>query len=335
VLLLALLSWLALLPLTLTFVGHGLSLEQRATVTSAVRWLGPYFLLNGLNLVGYGGLQARKAFSASAAIPLVTPVATIVFVILQSPSLQVLVGAITAGTGVETLLIALLCVRRPIGAAWRAAERAPWLRELARGTAHLLPGTVLTGLTPMIEQAIASTLGRGAISSLGYASKLPATINTLLVTAVGVTILPYFSELVASGKLAQCRTFFLRYAIILLGVGVAVLVVTSLVSEPFVRIAFQRGAFAPRDTVIVATLQQAYLWQVPGALVSILAVRFVAAFGRFKALAANQLVIVPLVGLLQWRLAASWGAAGVAFGTAIGATLSAVAATWLALRISR
>src|SRR5262249_43372580 len=151
------------------------------------------------------------------------------------------------------------------------------LTDFARGTLTLVPGTLISGLAPVIEQTIASGLGHGAISALGYASKLPATLNSLLTTAIGVTILPYFAERLSRGDEHNCRVFFVRYAAIVTLAGAAVAAVAVFGSEPFVRFAFQRGQFSAHNTQLVTMLQQAYLWQLPGAMVAMVATRYVAA----------------------------------------------------------
>jgi putative peptidoglycan lipid II flippase len=209
------------------------------------------------------------------------------------------------------------------------------LTEFAWGTLVVVPATLIYGLSPMIEQTIASGLGHGAISSLGYAAKLPATLNSLLTTAVAVTILPYFSQQLSRGNEAGCRRFLVRYAAILALVGVGIAAATVVGSGTFVRIAFQRGEFSAQNTLVVTALQQAYLWQLPGAMVGNIAIRYIAAQGRYRLFTLANLVMGPVTGLLQWRLSANWGAAGLAFGTSCGAALSAVVFLWLALRPPR
>ncbi|HLY53468.1 MAG TPA: lipid II flippase MurJ [Steroidobacteraceae bacterium] len=325
--------WLLCLPAILAVVGHGLPGSQRALVSANVWRLIPYYYLNGINLLGYGVLQARKSFLRSALIPIATPLVVMAVVALRGADLRVLIGSLTVGTGVETLLVLLLIIRAQVAS--RAAEPGVWSesRRLALGTLVLAAGTLVSGLSPVIEQTIASGLGHGAISALGYAAKLPATLNTLLTTAVGVTSLPYFAQRLALGDLESCRRFFLRYAGLLAVVGLAIAAAAVLGSEPFVRLAFQRGHFTATDTLTVTALQQAYLWQLPGALVAMVATRYVAAQGRFRTITAGTMMMVPLTGLLQWGLARAWGPFGLALGLSTGSALTA--ATFVCLALSR
>ena len=324
--------WIAVLPAILAVVGHGLAPAQRALVSANVARLIPYYYLNGINLLGYGVLQSRRVFLRSALIPIATPLIVMALVALGGADLGVLIGSLTLGTGAETVFVLLLLSREQPRSAIPAAPRPRDLREFAWGTLTLMPGTLVTGLSPVIEQTIASGLGHGTISALGYAAKLPATLNTLLTTAIGVTILPYFAEQLSRGDEQNCRRFFVRYAGLVTLAGAGIAGVAVLGSEPFVRLAFQRGQFSAQNAVFVTMLQQAYLWQLPGAMAGTVAVRYVAAQGRYRAITIGSLVMVPITGLLQWSLAEVWRAPGLAFGASVGATLTGIVFFWLALR---
>jgi putative peptidoglycan lipid II flippase len=228
--------------------------------------------------------------------------------------------------------VLLLLSREQPRAAAPAAQTPRNVSDFAWGTLMLMPGTLVTGLSPVIEQTIASGLGHGTISALGYAAKLPATLNTLLTTAIGVTILPYFAEQLSRGDEQNCRRFFVRYTGLVSLAGAAIAGVAVLGSEPFVRLAFQRGQFSPQNALFVTMLQQAYLWQLPGAMAGMVAVRYVAAQGRYRAMAVGSMVMVPITGLLQWSLAKVWGPAGLAFGTSAGVALTAIMFFRVALR---
>jgi putative peptidoglycan lipid II flippase len=327
--------WLICLPEILSVVGHGLSDPARAQVTAVVYRLVPYYYLNGLNLVGYGVLQARHNFRSSALIPILTPILTMVLVAASGArDVDLLVNALTLGTLAETASIGAILIRQmhASSAGTGNLTRAEF-RSLAWGTVSLMPGTLLSGLSPVIEQSIASGLGHGAISALGYAAKLPGTLNSLLTTAVGVTVLPYFTTHLAHGEAAPTRRFFVRYAALLALSGCLLALVAVLCSSDFVRIAFQRGAFSPENTHLVTRLQQAYLWQMSGTLVGAVATRFIAAQGRYRLMSVASLISVPLTGLVQWGLATGFGPAGLAFGTSVGATLSGATLMCLALAV--
>ena len=327
-------AWVVLLPAVLSLIGHGLPPPQRGLVAANVLRLIPYYYLTGINLLGYAVLQSRRVFLRSALIPIATPLAVMAAIALWRADLNVLIGALTLGTGAETVLVVILVRKHWEGSFGRVPQARRGLRDLAWGTLVLMPGTVITGLSPVIEQTIASGLGHGTISALGYAAKLPATMNSLLTTAIAVTILPYFSQRLSLGDERSCRAFFIRYTTVLTVAGVLIAAAAVFCSEPFVRLAFQRGQFSAQNSLLVTVVQQAYLWQLPGAMVNAVALRYVAAQGRYRAMTIASTSMVPIAGLLQWALAESWGAPGLAFGSSAGISLTAVVFLWLALRRS-
>ncbi len=324
--------WIALLPGILSLVGHALAAPQRSLVMSNVLRLIPYYYLNAINLLGYGVLQSRKSFMRSALIPIVTPLVMMILIAVLRADLNVLIAALTLGTAVETAFMLLLVRKEQPLFIEGQLQASDSVVDFAWGIAILMPGTLVAALSPVIEQTIASGLGYGTISALGYAAKLPATLNSLLTTAIGVTILPYFSQRLSLGDEQNCRSFFIRYAVLLSLAGMCIAAVAVLGSAPFVRFAFQRGQFSAHDTQLVTALQQAYLWQLPGAMVSAVAVRYVAAQGRYRTMTIGSVAMVPVTGLLQWSLSQRWGAAGLAFGASAGAAITAMVLFWLALR---
>ena len=326
--------WIALLPTILSIVGHGLAPPQRSLVFSNVLRLIPYYYLNAINLLGYGVLQSRNAFARSAFIPIATPLVMLGLIAVLPADLSVLIGALTLGTAAETVLMLFQVRKEQPRLAGGQSHTTGSLHDLAWGTLILLPGALVSGLLPIIEQTIASGLGYGTISALGYAAKLPATLNGLLTTAIGVTILPYFSQRLSLGDDQNCRRFFVRYAMLLTLAGLTIAAAAAFGSEPFVRVAFQRGQFSAHDTLLVTALQQAYLWQLPGAMVGAVALRYLAAQGRYRTMTIVSMVMVAVTGLLQWSLSQLWGAGGLAFGTSAGQALTAILFFRLALRRS-
>ena len=103
-------------------------------------------------------------------------------------------------------------------------------------------------------------------------------------------------------------------------------------SEPLVALVFQRGAFRTEDTQLVAQIQRAYLVQIPGALVGMLAMRLLVAQGAYSVVAVNSSLSVVISGVLAWALSRHMGAVGIALGLSIVATISAMALVLMVFR---
>jgi len=184
----------------------------------------------------------------------------------------------------------------------------------------------------MIEQGLGSRLGKGTVAALGYANKLPTMLSSILVTAVGVTVLPFFSEMLTREDSARCRRAFRLYALALIA-GASLLVLSLVVlSVPLVALAYQHGAFHAEDTQLVAQIQRAYLVQLPGALVGILAMRLLVAQRAYRAVAIINSIFVATAGLFAWMLSRQFGAVGIALGLSLAATSTGLIWFFTALR---
>jgi len=329
----ALAIWFACLPWMINLVGHGFDAAKQASVAEIFLWLVPYYFLNGLNLLGYGVLQAEKRFLASALLPACIPVVTILIVLgAGNGDIRELALGFSIGALLEWAAIHWRLRRKEAALLPSRLSVTPAIRRLFKSSGVLLGGGFVLSIAPMIEQGLASGLGGGTVAAMGYAFKLPAMINGILVTAVGVTVLPFFAEMLARGDDVACRRAFRYYAVALLAGGSALAVAAMVVSEPLVALVFQRGAFHAEDTRIVAEIQRAYLVQIPGALVGMLAVRLLVAQGAYGVVAIVNAVSVIVSGGLAWILARRLGAAGVALGLSLGMTLSAVVLVVMAIR---
>lgn len=329
----ALILWLIMLPWVIDIVGHGFDAAKRDVVHSMFLWLVPYYFLNGMNLVGHGALQADKRFLPSALLPVCIPLATIAIVLgAGNGDVHSLVLGFVIGSLVEWMALHWQLRRSGSSLLPGRISLTPEIRRLAKGSAVLLGGTFVLSFAPMIEQGFASGLGEGTVAAISYAFKLPAMINGILVTAVGVTVLPFFSEMLVRRDDAGCQRAFRRYALALLAGGSVLALGLVMFSKPLVTLVFQRGVFRAEDTLLVAEIQRAYLIQIPGALVGMLAVRLLVAQGAYGIISIIGSLFVVVSGVLAWTLSRQMGAVGIALGLSISTTLSAMVLFALALR---
>ncbi|KUK80243.1 MAG: Integral membrane protein MviN, partial [Mesotoga prima] len=106
-------------------------------------------------------------------------------------------------------------------------------------------------------------LGRGAVSSLGYAQRLYQLPLGVFAIAVATVALPKLSKLTGEGSKEKFRSSLwdaltvLAFLIIPSTLGLLVL------GEGIVRILFERGSFTPADTALTTTLLYGYTLGLP------------------------------------------------------------------------
>lgn len=316
--------WLLLLPHVLPWLAAGFAPEKRQALETALYWLVPYYFLNGFNLLGYGALQARRRFLANGLLPAATPLAIMVgvFVWGASGGWQVLAVTLAIGSAIESLLLLGVLARTDLLSA-RSWLQWSGMRPIALASLALLPGTLALSVGPLVEQAIAAALGEGSNAALAYGYKLPAALQGILVTAIGITALPYFSDQIAQGNPAYSLHSLNKLALALLFSGALLALPLALCSSEIAALLYQRGAFDAEATARVAPIQLAYFVQIPFALVAMLGIKTLAALNLNGLLSFYTAIGVLLQALLAYMLVEYYGLPGIAWaGVSVSALLA-------------
>jgi putative peptidoglycan lipid II flippase len=128
----------------------------------------------------------------------------------------------------------------------------PSVREVGRLMGPRVLGTAIAQLNLVINNALATGMGEGAVSAINYAWMLMLLPQGIFAQAVGTAAFPTFAEQVARGEREEMRqtlsstlrgVFFLS---IPATVGLVVL------GNPLVSLLFERGAFETASTKVVA-----------------------------------------------------------------------------------
>jgi putative peptidoglycan lipid II flippase len=126
--------------------------------------------------------------------------------------------------------------------------------EMARLIAPFIFFGILTRSTPLLERYFASGLPDGALSYIGYATKVPNLITGVIGTSITVAIFPVMARTYTrNGKegLAATAEHGVRLT---LAVALPVLALASGAALPFISFLFERGAFTHQDALAVAQI---------------------------------------------------------------------------------
>lgn len=316
--------WLLLLHYSLPWIASSFPPDKLIGLESALYYLIPYYFINAINLLAYGVLQARRHFLANGLLPALTPllIMSLVYFFGDSGGWEILAIALVVGVMVECIWLHVRLFQS--GAIVRPKLfNNTQLTQLCMASLTLIPGSFMLGIGPLIDQAIAASLGTGAVSSLAYGYRLPAALNGVLITAIGITILPYFASLLAQEKISYCLHSFNKLTIWLLIGAFTLVIPLGIGSDNIVQLLYQRGAFTSTATEIVTPIQQVYLLQLPFALINILCIRTLIA-------TENNMIVSLLTGSavliqagLAWWLGMEYGAFGIALAAMIVSILLA------------
>lgn len=316
VLLFALPIWLLLLPHALNTLYPAASENIRSSLLQACYWLIPYCFFNGVSVLFYGALQARKIFWIYALLPGVFPIAIMLALgFAQEADVRALLIGTVLGSLIECIVLYLVLAR--CKAIQLRNTAGAGLRSVFIAALPLMVGAIASSFGPLVEQMIAFKLGPGAVSLLSYGNKVPVALNSLLVSAIGIVMLPHFSDLIAVQQWREARILHWRLTIILLAIGTIAAVIGFVFAEDVVCLLFQRGNFTAGDSQLAAEVMQVYLLLLPCLLAAMLSSRALAAMGRTKTMTWIALLQLVLLSSLAYVFSCQLGVIGVPLGSVV------------------
>jgi putative peptidoglycan lipid II flippase len=142
----------------------------------------------------------------------------------------------------------------------------------------------------LIARAVASSLGEGIISALNYSYRLMGVPLGLMAGSISIAVFPFMSSKASVDRQALAKeTMRGLYASWLVALPIGV--IFFVLSQPIIRIMFERGAFTPEATKITADMLAFFSLGIPAMTAWQIATR---------AFYALQDTITPLkVGFIQ------------------------------------
>jgi putative peptidoglycan lipid II flippase len=279
----------------------------------------PVVLITGIATNCTAVLNTFDRFAGPALAPIAIPVAIMIAAVTLGSRLGVwaLVYATVAGSLVQALAVAGLMeahgYRFRLG--WHGFTEPAV--EVARQYGPVLLSAAVAAAGLLVDQAMAAMLPAGSVSALVYGNRFVTVVVALGAGALSTAITPYFSRMIARKDWAGCRQSLRTWTVVAAAVSVPLAVVMIAEARPIVRLAYQHGAFGPRDTAVVAAVMAMYAIQIPFFVVSRVFYRFIVAMRRtdlalYCGLINLALDIVLNVLLMRWM-----GVAGIALATSL------------------
>lgn len=272
-------------PWYLKIIASGFT-PEKLNLTCHLLWLiAPLVLLSGINTLWGAILNAGEKFVLVAIVPILTPVFTIAL-LLAFPSCKIyaLVAGLVGGAGLEMILLGTGLCRQKL------SLRARWygydsnLRQVISQYAPTIAGALLICSAIPVDQSMAAMLSPGSVAALNYSNRLISSPISLMSTALGTAVIPYFAKMIAQADWQKVEATLKRYLTAIFMTTVPLMAIMMVFSEPIVRLLLERGSFTAADTHIVAPIQALYALQIPFYLANILVVKLINALGQNQVL---------------------------------------------------
>jgi putative peptidoglycan lipid II flippase len=308
--------------------------EQLDLTIALLRIMLPSVVIFGVSGLLMGILNAHQVFLIPAVAPAMYSLGMILGTWLLGPGMGIrgLAWGVVLGAGLH-LLVQLPALLRLAGRRFfvTLGLRSPAVIEVLRLMAPRLLGVAVVQLNFIANTIIALGQPEGSVSYITVAFALMLMPEMAIAQSTAIAALPTFSAQVARGRLDEMRASLAAALRAVLLLSVPASVGLMLLREPLVRLLYERGAFTPESTRLVAW---ALLWYAAGlvghSLVEVISRAFYALHDTQTPVKVGVAAMTLNIILSLWisRLFAQAGLpphGGLALANTIATTLEAVA----------
>lgn len=309
---------------------------EKLKLTLHLLWvMVPLIGINGMAVLWGAILNAGEQFGVVAIAPGFTPL-VMVGLLLGWPWMQgfALAGGLVVGALLELGLIVGQLRRQGVVIWPRWVGWSPELGQVVGQFFPVMAGACVFASSELIDQSMASRLPAGSVAALGYGNKLVSLPLTLMTTAIGTAVMPYFSRLIGQNQWSELRHLLKKMLPRIFWGALALAVGLAIFSVPIVRLLFEHGAFTARDTALVAQIQAAFALQIPFHLLGITTVRLLSAAKANQVMLYSAVISLAVnvglnIVLMRWL-----GVVGIALSTSCVYIVSACFLWWSWRRVS-
>jgi putative peptidoglycan lipid II flippase len=315
------------------FEGHILDLT-----VSLSRVLFPILILLGVSGVVVGILNSYDRFGAFAISPFFWNVAIILALVVLKPlfskpdQIYAYAIAILIGTAVQLAIPAWDLRHTPFHFTWSFDWRNPGVRRVLL---LMLPVTISLGLinfNQLINSFFGSLVSDQAPAAIDKAFRLYQLPQGIFSVAIATVLFPTLARFANNQEFVNLRATLAngmrQILFVLLPATAAILAL----SDPIIRLVYQRGEFSQHDTQIVATALFWFAFSLPTNGVYLLQTRTFFSLQRpwqATALAVIDLVVSALAALALYK---PFGLGGIVAGTGIGTSAAVFAQAFILRR---
>jgi putative peptidoglycan lipid II flippase len=319
-----------LAPLIMPLFAPGFEGEILDLTVTLSQVLFPILILLGMSGIVVGILNSYDRFGAFAISPLFWNLTIIACLVAIVPSLEgqdriyAYAIGVLAGTVVQLAIVAFDLRNTPFKFAWSFEWRN---RDVRRVLLLMLPVTISLGLINfnlLINSLFGSLVSDQAPAAIDKAFRIYQLPQGIFSVAIATVLFPTLARFASRGERDNLRATMAngmrQILFVLVPAGAAVLVL----SEPMIRLVYQRGEFTPDQTTVVATALFWFAFSLPTNGLFLLLTRTFFSLQRPwvpTAIAAGNLAVTALAALGLYHL----GVGGIVASTGIATTLSVIA----------
>jgi putative peptidoglycan lipid II flippase len=317
-----------LAPIVMPLFAPGFESEVLVDLTVTLsQILFPILILLGVSGVVVGVLNSYDRFGAFAISPLFWNLTIILLVVVLAPLFEgqdriyAYAIGILVGTLVQLLIPAFDLRNTPFRFEWSFEWRNP---DVRRVLLLMLPVTISLGLINfnlLINSLFATLVSEQGPAAIDKAFRIYQLPQGIFSVAIATVLFPTLARLATRGEYDDLRATMANGMRQILFVLVPAAAAILVLSEPMIRLVYQRGEFTPEQTTLVATALFWFAFSLPTNGLFLLLTRTFFSLQRPwvpTAIAGANLAVTALAALGLYHL----GVGGIVAATAIATAAS-------------
>ncbi|HEU4707358.1 MAG TPA: murein biosynthesis integral membrane protein MurJ [Solirubrobacterales bacterium] len=320
-----------LAPLIMPVFAPGFEGEILDLTVALSQVLFPILILLGISGIVVGILNSYDRFGAFAISPLFWNLTIILVLVVLEPlfhgrdRIYAYAIAILVGTLVQLLIPAWDLRHTPYRFSFSLDWRHPGVRRVFL---LMLPVTISLGLinfNNLINSFFGSLVSHQAPAAIDKAFRIYQLPQGVFSVAIATVLFPTLARFANAGEVDNLRATMANGMRQILFVLVPAAAAILALSDPMIRLVYQRGEFNPAETTVVATALFWFAFSLPTNGLYLLQTRTFFSLQRpwqATALATIDLVVSTLAALVLYS---PFGVGGIVAGTGIGTTVAVVA----------
>jgi putative peptidoglycan lipid II flippase len=312
---------LVLAPWYISLIARGFSM-QKSQLTLHMLWmLAPRIMLQGIIVIAGAVLNAGERFALMSLSPSITPIITILFLLIRSSwEIYVLPLSFLLGTTLELVVLGITLRQQKISLLpklYKSDRLDESVRQVIGQYFPMIVGSLIHGSNVLIDQSMATMLAPGSIAALNYGNKLITIPIALSSIALTRAVMPYLSQMTASKDWKNLKCTVEKYLKLIFFSALPLTIFIILISEPLIRIVFQRGVLTNEDTKIISQIQSCYSLQIPFYIAGIVMLRVISSLKANHIIMKGSVFNCILNILLNFILIKLMGVSGIALSTSL------------------
>src|SRR5699024_4954560 len=313
-------------PLLMKLLGKGFVGEQFDLAILLTRIGLPTLIFSSIVGIFRGYLQSEERFNESAAAAFPKNIVYILFLIFLSRYFSIKALMVAAVIAEASQLLIQIPSLRKLGYRYKMTVdlQDEYMQRLAALIPPILISVAISDLNNLIDKSMASSLVKGSVSSLNYASVLNNIVMSVFVTAIITVIFPMLSKEANAENYNGLKKLMHTSLNIVLLITIPAAIGMIVLATPAVKVAYQRGEFGEAATMMTSSALVYYSLGLVGNGVKGLLTRVYYSLKDTKTPMINSAYALGLNFIFNLVLVQFMGHRGLALATSLSTTITAI-----------